>query len=112
MKPFEIWSQVNKTEDISKITGRFKKLEDMSYSDLQALPDEQVESINSDPRGSRFSIYRITIDEDKLGIILQMYIPIRSLILVKFAQVIAVGFCVIANGEKRPVSEEVLYGYM
>ena len=83
-----------------------------AYDELAKLPDVSSETIDTDPRQPCFSIHRSELADETIEIVLQMYIPGRNLLLVRFAQVSAEGFRLNTKGERLPVPDEVLHGYM
>lgn len=108
----EIWKQVNEATDVAEIEKRYKELVAKSDEELNGLPPESTEAIVGDSRGSRISVYKVMNETDGMDVILQMYIPGKNFLLVKFASVVAVGFRVLPNGEKCELPKDILYGYM
>jgi hypothetical protein len=108
----EIWTQINEAKDIAEIEKRYNELVAKSNEELNGLPSESTESVVGDSRGSRFSVYKVMNKTEEMDVILQMYIPGRNFLLVKFASVAAVGFRVLPNGEKSELPQDILYGYM
>lgn len=108
----EIWTQIKIAKDVAEIENRYKELVTKSNEELISLPAESTEAVAGDSRGSRISVYKVENKTDGTDVILQMYIPGRNFLFVKFASVTAIGFRVLPSGEKSELPKAVLYEYM
>ena len=112
MKAFEIWQSLSNPEHRKALEEQLHDLYTKSYSELINFPEITKKIIKTNSGSAEVNIYRNSLEQDILEIIVQLYIPGKNLILIKFAEVESTGFRISPNGSIENVPNEVVYGYM
>jgi len=112
MKAFEIWRRVSNSEIRKLLEEILYEYHGKSYVELNDLPNESAIHKEIGIKKLKINIYRNTLEKGVIEIIIQLYVPGKNFVVVKFAEVESTGFRVLPSGESENVPDEVLYGYM
>lgn len=82
------------------------------YAELSSLPVITTRKIETNKESIKVNIYRNSLEQEVIEIIVQIYISGKNLLFIKFAEVDSTGFRVSPNGSTEDVPNEVIYGYM
>ena len=93
-----------------EVNLRVERLRDLDFEELNRFPETTLEKVRFGDVEAELNTYRIRRDDASLDVVVQAFPPQASKRIWK--DVCADGFRIEPSGERRPLTERELYGFM
>jgi hypothetical protein len=93
---------------VASVQSRVAELRNLSFSEIQALPESETSELEMLGKRIRLSVYRASKSPDRTLVVAQAF---RDRWFGISAEIRAAGFVISSTGEKSEASEEMLWDY-
>ena len=107
----ELWSHPGHAAE-SALRERLETLSRMTHFALCSLPSHTTEEVVIEGRNSRITTYRENLEDGRVQVVVQAYIPRGRWLFFRSADVLADGFHKRESGGVDPLPDKLRYGFM